>query len=333
MAGIAFKTAFIAGALAATAGMAQAQSVYGLTSVLGASGLVRIDAQSPALVSIPVVITGLQAGETVLGIDFRPANNRLYGLGSTGRIYSIDVHTGMATQSGTGTFVIPLNGDNFGFDFNPTVDRIRITSDAGQNLRAHPDTGVIVDGDTNTGGIQPDGNLAYAVADVNANQTPNIVASAYTNSNPGATATTLYNIDSDLDVLVTQIPPNAGTLNTVAEISVPVATATGFDIGPGNIAYFSTRTILLTTTLSTLDLTTGEADLQGVIGLVPVDVDDIAVVLCAADFDHTGFVDTDDFTSFVEAFEEGDIHADFDGSGFVDTDDYDAFVRAFEAGC
>lgn len=55
--------------------------------------------------------------------------------------------------------------------------------------------------------------------------------------------------------------------------------------------------------------------------------------LCAADFDGSGFVDTDDFTAFVLAFEAGTDDADFDRSGFVDTDDYDAFVHSFEAGC
>ncbi|MCG3123287.1 MAG: hypothetical protein GIKADHBN_01699 [Phycisphaerales bacterium] len=55
--------------------------------------------------------------------------------------------------------------------------------------------------------------------------------------------------------------------------------------------------------------------------------------LCPADFDGSGFVDTDDFDAFVVAFEAGTPDADFDGSGFVDTDDFDAFVLAFEAGC
>jgi hypothetical protein len=54
---------------------------------------------------------------------------------------------------------------------------------------------------------------------------------------------------------------------------------------------------------------------------------------CAADFDGTGFVDTDDYDAFVTAFEQGGDDADFDGSGFVDTDDFDAFVYAFEVGC
>ncbi|MCC6425475.1 MAG: hypothetical protein IT435_01510 [Phycisphaerales bacterium] len=57
------------------------------------------------------------------------------------------------------------------------------------------------------------------------------------------------------------------------------------------------------------------------------------LMLCIADFDCSGFVDTDDFDAFVHAFEAGDDTADVDGSGFVDTDDFDFFVRAFEAGC
>ena len=57
------------------------------------------------------------------------------------------------------------------------------------------------------------------------------------------------------------------------------------------------------------------------------------VLLCPADFDKSGFVDTDDFTAYVLAFEAGTDNADFDGSGFVDTDDFTAFTLAFEAGC
>lgn len=55
--------------------------------------------------------------------------------------------------------------------------------------------------------------------------------------------------------------------------------------------------------------------------------------LCRSDFDRSGFVDTDDFTSFVSAFEEGSKRADVDKSCFVDTDDFTAFVLAFIDGC
>lgn len=64
-----------------------------------------------------------------------------------------------------------------------------------------------------------------------------------------------------------------------------------------------------------------------------LDSDTGTISTCIADFDCSGFADTDDFDVFVRAFETGDQGADVDGSGFVDTDDFDFYVRAFEAGC
>ncbi|MCK6477525.1 MAG: FG-GAP-like repeat-containing protein, partial [Phycisphaerales bacterium] len=72
---------------------------------------------------------------------------------------------------------------------------------------------------------------------------------------------------------------------------------------------------------------------QPMSGLNEADLRTGSIVTCPADFDGTGFVDTDDFTAFVLAFEAGTDDADFDGTGFVDTDDFTAFVLAFEAGC
>jgi hypothetical protein len=57
------------------------------------------------------------------------------------------------------------------------------------------------------------------------------------------------------------------------------------------------------------------------------------VTICVSDYDCSGFVDTDDFTSFVLDFEAGIEKADVDGTGFVDTDDFTFFVLAFESGC
>lgn len=54
---------------------------------------------------------------------------------------------------------------------------------------------------------------------------------------------------------------------------------------------------------------------------------------CAADFDMSGFVDLEDYASFVAAFEAGAEEADVDVSGFVDTDDFTAFIQAFENAC
>lgn len=60
---------------------------------------------------------------------------------------------------------------------------------------------------------------------------------------------------------------------------------------------------------------------------------DICETICPADFDQSGFVDIEDYTAFVLAFELGDDSADFDLSGFVDIEDFTGFVLAFEDGC
>ena len=62
--------------------------------------------------------------------------------------------------------------------------------------------------------------------------------------------------------------------------------------------------------------------------------DDIVVRQgCPADVDHNGFVNGDDFDSFVAAFVDGDPYSDYDTNCFVNGDDFDAFVSDFVAGC
>lgn len=194
--------------------------------------LISFDSSNACSIQSSVKITGLADDEQILGIDFRPATGELYGLGSSSRLYVIDTLTGFAMAIGSGPFSPVLEGSSFGIDFNPTVDRIRIVSDSGQNLRAHPDLGTIV---------FIDGTLSFVMGDVNEGAAPNAVASAYTNNdaNP-ATGTTLYNLDSALDILVSQVPPNEGGLNTIGSLGVGTNDLAGFDIlttfeGSGNV--------------------------------------------------------------------------------------------------
>src|SRR5262245_17715143 len=58
--------------------------------------LLYLNAQNASMVNTTTAITGLQTGETLLGIDFRPATGELYGVGSTNRIYVINKMTGAA---------------------------------------------------------------------------------------------------------------------------------------------------------------------------------------------------------------------------------------------
>lgn len=96
--------------------------------------LIRFGSMAPGIVTQRVTISGLQIGEKILGIDFRPIDRLLYALGSTSRIYVLDTLSGAATNIGT-TFIPRLSGATFGFDFNPQADRIRVHGDDEQNLR------------------------------------------------------------------------------------------------------------------------------------------------------------------------------------------------------
>ena len=148
-------------------------------------------------------------------------------------------------------------GAAIGFDFNPVVDRLRLTTDTDQNLRINVATGATF----------TDGALVYGAGDANVGQDPNVVASAYTNNFPGATATSLRGIDSRLDILVIQNPANAGTLTTVGALGVNTGDNTSFDISSGGIAYAGMTLVGGTNTgFYTINLTTGSATFLAIIG-------------------------------------------------------------------
>lgn len=164
-----------------------------------------------------VDMTGLAAGETMTAIDFRPSTRQLYGLSSADKLYTIDLTTGAATQVGSGQ--INATGVSPGFDFDPTSDRIRLVSETGENDRIDPVTGAIV---------AADGSLLYSSFDVNAGVLPTVTASAYSNNAAGTSASTLYGIDTNLDVLVLQ--NSLGDLSTVGRLGVDFDRTAGFDI-------------------------------------------------------------------------------------------------------
>jgi hypothetical protein len=232
-------------------------------ALTGTNTLVSFDAKTPGTVSPPVAITGLGAGENVVGLTIRPSNGKLYGLGSSSRLYEINRSTGAATAIGPGPFAPALAGTGFGFDFNPTVDRIRVVSDSEQNLRLHPDMGTVVDADMATAGVQGDTNLTPA---------GEVVAASYTGSVAGATKTTLYVIDAAANTLGRQggvdgtPSPNAGVVTSVGALGVDIVGASGFDIAPGSDVAYGAFQVGGTTSLYTVDLTSGAAIAVGAIG-------------------------------------------------------------------
>lgn len=219
---------------------------FGLTS---ANALVKYNTKDSQTVISTTNITGLQSGETILAIDFRPGTGQLYGLGSTSRLYIINQNSGAATALGTAPFSPALNGSLTGFDFNPTVDRIRVVTSSGQNLRLHPETGAVAATDSN---LNPG--------------TPNLSAAAYTNNFSGATTTELFVIDNTSGMLYKQDPPNAGTLNAVGSLGISgtISGDGGFDIAPDGQG-FASLTSNGENHLYLMNVTTGNAQDLGVL--------------------------------------------------------------------
>ncbi|MDN2672253.1 DUF4394 domain-containing protein [Janthinobacterium sp. SUN026] len=236
--------------------------VAGDVFVLTASNkLLSFDRATPATIRTTATVTGLQAGENLLGIDFRPADGQLYGVGSTGRIYTLNGATGAATlksslaadAADTTAPYAALAGTQFGVDFNPVADRLRIVSDTGQSLRINVDTGATTtDGNINGGA----GNTA-------------ITAAAYTNSFAGTASTTLFVIDAANATLYTQNPPNNGTLAGAVPLGVAATGVAGFDIDARNNTGYAVMTVAGVRNLYTVNLaaTTAPATLVAAIGV------------------------------------------------------------------
>lgn len=261
------KTVISASVLFLSVQSFNAQTMYGLSG----TDLVTFDASTPGAVNTVAMIAGVDPTQTLVGLDFRPATGQLFGLGyestsGNARLYTIDLATANATPVGMADFVVGAGETSFGFDFNPTVDRIRLVTGSGLNFRLNPNTG---------GVVANDGAINIAVGDINNGNTAVISGSGYTNNFIGSTATTLYNVDFSLNALFTQIPPNAGTLNTVGDLSAVGYMAAGsdqtsFDIlfdsnTKTNIAYLSTTT-LNGNEFFTVDLTNGATTSLGVFG-------------------------------------------------------------------
>jgi hypothetical protein len=237
--------------------IALVEPVETLYAVDDGDNLIGFTSDSPETIRSTVSITGLDVGESILAIDFRPATGSLYALGSSSRLYTLNAATGAATQVGAPGGFPALSGTAFGFDVNPVADRIRVVGDADQNMRLNPSDGTLTALDV---------ALTYSGGDPNLGANPSVVASAYSNNFVAAVTTTLYGIDSSLDILVIQNPPNAGILNTVGPLGVDTSDLAGLDLSARENAAFAVLTVGGTSRLYRIDLLTGTAGLVGPIG-------------------------------------------------------------------
>lgn len=229
--------------------------VYGVDA---SNNLIVFGALKPSVRVRKSAVTGLQSGETIVGIDFNAVDGKLYAVGSGSRIYTLDTLSGAATMVGSMAFTPALAGASFGVDFNPVADRLRTHSDADQNLRLNQLTGALGANDT---------VLAYMPGDANAGTSPTLSGTAYTNSIVGATTTALFAIDSERDILVRLPSPNSGMITTVGPLGVNTTAQVGFDIaGNDGMAYASLSPNQTgPSSFRTINLATGAATSVGAI--------------------------------------------------------------------
>ncbi len=221
-----------------------AAPMAGLTN---SGGLVFFDSESPALVGA-VALSGLPGGETLVGIDTRPATGELFALTSSGRVAVINPRNGVVSV--ISSVPTTLLGSAFGLDFNPTVDRIRMISDADQNLRFVPNTGDLAAIDSN---LTPAGDK---------------VGTAYDRSFPGSTLTTMFVIDSTSNSLARQggvdgtPSPNGGAITEIGPLNVDINLQSDIDISQSG-AMRAAFGVGAGSGLYAVDIATGAATLRG----------------------------------------------------------------------
>ena len=226
-----------------------AEAMVGVTAS-NSPDMVRFDSSSPGTIVAREQVAGLFAGETVVGLDQRP-NGQIVALTSVNRVLLLDPQDGTVSNPGAmgGTFAATASA---GWDVNPTADRLRAVNPSNDNARFNPVTFTFVQDDT---------DLAYIATDPNVGVDPNVVAAAYdrNESNPN-TATTLFVIDSTLNILVRQGAidgnvadvagggsPNGGLLTTLASLDFDPDNSVAFDVatatvGGASVAYLATHT-------------------------------------------------------------------------------------------
>lgn len=147
---------------------------YAIYAVTLDNRLLLFGSENPGTISRTVNISGLPFLNRIVGIDFRPSNGKLYGIGNDSRVYTIDPGTGVATAVSSARFephIASFFDIHFGMGFDPVTERIRlIAAESGMNWSIGPDDGVAVRGK----------DVRYAVGDPNEGRKPAILGLAYT---------------------------------------------------------------------------------------------------------------------------------------------------------
>ncbi|MET0534774.1 MAG: DUF4394 domain-containing protein, partial [Steroidobacter sp.] len=232
------------------------QPVGELLALTDNNGLSSFNSAFPPKLCTTGTIAGLQGGETVIGIDTRPADRTLYALTSGGRLYTVNPSTATATfkaaltaAAGDDNPFTALDTVPITIDVSPAADGLRVISANGTNLRVVLDTGATI----TDAALNPAGSTVTAIG--------------YTNKFAGTANATLYVVDTQNDRLLIQgrAPgsPINGDLTPVGPLNVgDVQAIAGMEINATNNTAFAAFQIggaATTSDLYNINLLTGAA--------------------------------------------------------------------------
>lgn len=161
--------------------------------------LVRFSLSDPSTV---VAVGSLDVAGSVVGLDFRPASGELYALTDMGQLVLVDPMTAETTL--VTASIGELAGARYDIDFNPAANALRLISDARQNFRMG--TPALVENAQQQALV--DGTFGYLQG---------VVATAYTNVNPGQEGTQMFVISADARTFFQQ-NPNVGLLTRIGAL-------------------------------------------------------------------------------------------------------------------
>ncbi len=223
-------------ATVASAQPARAPQPHTLWVLTASHTLLQVRADAPQKVVQRRPLQGLESGESVVGMDFRVAKGVLYAVTDRNRLLTIDTATGAVREVGR-IADLPLAPGPVGVDFNPTVDRLRLTTAQGVNARVHPDTAAL---------IKRDADLQWVAGAPDA-QPPRVLASGYTYNTRDEKKTTKYAIDAR-GLLLMQgshedaspfVSPDLGGLTVVGPLGTGPLADAAFDIADVDNAAFA----------------------------------------------------------------------------------------------
>jgi hypothetical protein len=184
-------------------------------------------------VSRATAIRGVPILHRIVGMDWRPADGRLYGVGNDSRVYVIDLEAATATPVSTQQFSprVSLFFDvHFGMAIDPDADKIRlISAESGVNWEIDPDDGTAVQ--------LP--SPRFAEGDANEGVTPRIAGMAYgpppssAALAPGATIPTdcdrmLWAIDANVEWMMGSCDPDDWDFESLFEFGFAFAPCAEF---------------------------------------------------------------------------------------------------------